>query len=432
MSRSKRNILLAVLVMYLAVVLWYTVLHRPIEMYSPQFELFWSYKKWFAGDWELGREILSNIAMFVPLGFLLTALGSKRNRSLFCILVSAILFSLLIEILQLMLVRGLFEWDDLVNNTAGALLGWGLYLAVEKTMPEQKLYVGVLAFSTVFAVICIIVFVREGGEIRSSGNNMPRSFCFQIDDAAMENGAIRLRGFIFRYGLEPSSKISLVLCSTETGKKSRLSVDYGSVREDVNTYFLCDHDYTNIGFKASGEIAADEEYEVMVQWPWTPEIATGVYLTGDKIHYASEKEFQAPACEGRELERIVGNGVLRVYQPNNHCWVYQSDQSLYWIVDHDFVFEDDGTTLIQYQLWTTQIEKLPEKRLAHENYWDNISGYFEEYELEGNFGPYRVMKRELPNTYSITAITTGYYKNGEWIWRNCFRPRYDFKNLRQG
>lgn len=32
-----------------------------------QFEPLWSYKEWIVGDFELGKEILANIAMFIPL-----------------------------------------------------------------------------------------------------------------------------------------------------------------------------------------------------------------------------------------------------------------------------------------------------------------------------------------------------------------------------
>lgn len=77
-------------------------------------------------------------------------------------------------------------------------------------------------------------------------------------------------------------------------------------------------------------------------------------------------------------------------------------------------------------MWTTQIQNLPEKRLENHHYWDNIGGYFEKYELEGDFGDYRVMKREIPTDYSVTSIVTGYYKNGEWIWKSYFRPIYEF------
>lgn len=425
MSRKKKAFLITVLFIYLAVVLWYTVLKRPTVLRSARLELFWSYRKWFAGDWELGGEILANMVMFVPLGFLVTAVGRKRKGSVLAVLFAAVLYSLVIEILQQVLIRGLLEWDDLVSNTTGAMLGWGFYLAVEKLLPDRRLPVAILSIAAAFAIVCIIVFVQGNGVIKRNGNLSPRVFCFQIDEAEMENGAVRLRGFAFRYQFEPAN-VLLLLRSTETGKKIKLTTESGIARSDVNDYFLCNYDYTDTGFVASGRFAEEEEYELMVKWPWTLAVATGVYLTGEDIHYAPEDVFISPDCVGTELESIVKNGLLRVYRPDSHCWVYQLDNSLYWIADQDFILEDDGTTKIQYQLWTTQIEKLPEKRLANKSTKDNLGGNFEEYELKGNFGAYRVMKRELPDAYSITAIVTGYYRDGSWVWKNCFRPIYVF------
>ena len=105
---------------------------------------------------------------------------------------------------------------------------------------------------------------------------------------------------------------------------------------------------------------------------------------------------------------------------------YQRNGALYWIVDEYFNFEEDGSTYIQYQLWTTQTENLPKHRLENNWLWDNIGGNFEDYEIKDDFGPYRVMKRELPKEYSITSIVTGYYKDGKWIWQEYFRPIYEF------
>ena len=55
-----------------------------------------------------------------------------------------------------------------------------------------------------------------------------------------------------------------------------------------------------------------------------------------------------------------------------------------------------------------------------------ITSADEEYELDGDYGDYRIMKRDLPTEYSITSIETGYHKNGKWIWREFFRPIYEF------
>ena len=96
-------------------------------------------------------------------------------------------------------------------------------------------------------------------------------------------------------------------------------------------------------------------------------------------------------------------------------------------LDLDIVkFFHEQYAYIQYQLWTTQPENLPEKRRAHNHRWDNIGGRFEKYEIEGDFGAYRVMKREIPTDYSVTSIMTGYRKNGKWVWKNYFRPYYVF------
>ena len=70
--------------------------------------------------------------------------------------------------------------------------------------------------------------------------------------------------------------------------------------------------------------------------------------------------------------------------------------------------------------------EFPQKRLDNNWLWDNIGGNFEDYEIQGDFGEYRVMRRELPTEYPITAIVTGYHKDGKWIWRNYFRPIYEF------
>lgn len=407
--------------------LWYTVLIRSTGYHIAQFELFWSYKRWFAGDTDLGKEILANIAMFIPFGFLMSSI-LKLSRKMVkeaVVILTAILFSLSIETLQLFLMRGLFEWDDLVSNTFGAMVGMLIHMFLNKSIKEPLLGGVVAAISLLLVAVCIGVVIRGRGALGVEADTSPRAYCFQIDDASVTDGILKLNGFAFCYD-QTVDMASLVLRPHE-GDEVQLSVDYGTERSDVNRYFYCDRDYSNCGFVATGEIE-EKEYEVMIQWqvPWTPQSSTGVFISPSGVHYMPETELTEP-LGGADLDDIVNNGVLRVYRPDYHCWVYQVGWNLYWIVDKDFHFEDDGSTYIQYQMWTTQIQNLPEKRLAHHNYWDNIGGYFEDHELEGNFGDYRVMKREIPTAYSVTSIVTGYYKNGEWIWKNYFRPIYSFE-----
>ena len=422
-NTRKRATLLIIFFIYLFTVLWYTVFKRSIAIHNAQFELFWSYRKWFAGDVDLGQEIIANIVMFIPFGFLMSALlpttpSFKGGKKAAVVIGGAILFSLIIETLQLVLMRGLFEWDDVFSNTVGAIAGLLLYNLLSRFnyVPEA---VGLL-----FVLACLAVVITGKNVGGVEADNTSRAYCFQVDSFESTGKEVTLDGFALLYE-HPGQKYDLILRDTETGKRIKL-LSTQTQRPDVNNYFLCEHDYTGSGFRASGR-AENAEYEILIRWPWSVALSTGVYVSADDIHYSPNTSFVAPDVNNApDLKDIVEEGTLRVYRPDYHCWVYQVENSLYWIVDQEFNFEDDGSTYIQYQLYTTQKDKLPQRRIDNGWFWDNIGGYFEKYEIDGDFGDYRVMKREIPTAYSVTSIVTGYYKNGEWIWKNYFRPNYSF------
>ena len=259
-----------------------------------------------------------------------------------------------------------------------------------------------------------------------NSKNLPGLLCFQVDDLLLENNCLTLKGFTFRYDYKISEpEIKLKTKNTEI----KMDVIYGIKRNDVNAFFVCKHDYSKTGFIASAVIDPDKEYEIIVSFGWLRDIPTDVYITGTNIHYVPDVAFIQPLSEGTALEPIVKNGYPRVFRSDYPFWVYQYKEALYWIADKSFCFEEDGSTYIQYQLWTTQPENLPKERLDNGWYWDNIGGNFEDYEITEmiNCGQYRVMKRDLPAAYPITSILTGYYKNGKWIWQDYFRPVYNFE-----
>lgn len=71
-------------------------------------------------------EMLMNILVFVPLGFLL-GLTFKRLKWR-GILLTGFGISLSIEIIQYFLRRGTAEVDDLIHNTIGCFIGYGIFL----------------------------------------------------------------------------------------------------------------------------------------------------------------------------------------------------------------------------------------------------------------------------------------------------------------
>ena len=129
---------------YLFVVLAATLLMRsPSEMMAGQiYPLFYAYVEALvtcsAASW---RNIIFNYCMFIPFGFLLS-LRWEKLRSAKAIFLSGFSFSLMIESLQLITRRGMFEFDDLLGNTVGALIGYGIFCLLRelKALFKKKPY----------------------------------------------------------------------------------------------------------------------------------------------------------------------------------------------------------------------------------------------------------------------------------------------------
>lgn len=81
------------------------------------------------GNMALLVQILANILLFIPLGFLLPCCFARCRRYRYTILSAAIL-SLVIELIQGIAQIGLFETDDIIHNTLGACIGAGMYAMI--------------------------------------------------------------------------------------------------------------------------------------------------------------------------------------------------------------------------------------------------------------------------------------------------------------
>ena len=73
------------------------------------------------GDGLLQENFL-NILLLLPVGFLLPGMFNRRLKW-WQGLITGIIVSSAIEICQLVLCRGLFEFDDIIHNSLGCMLG---------------------------------------------------------------------------------------------------------------------------------------------------------------------------------------------------------------------------------------------------------------------------------------------------------------------
>ncbi len=91
---------------------------------------FWTYRKQL-GMFALFTNIFGNVLGFMPYGFVLPVI-TRRMRNGFFIILSGFSISLTVEVIQLITKVGCFDIDDMILNTLGAALGYGIYAVCDK------------------------------------------------------------------------------------------------------------------------------------------------------------------------------------------------------------------------------------------------------------------------------------------------------------
>lgn len=141
--------------------------------------LFYSYRDaWNSFSETAWRNIVLNILLFVPLGFLLP-LGIRRFRKFWITYLTGLLCTVCIELLQLVLQRGIAEMDDIFNNFLGTMIGYGCFAFVrslrnvvsgKKADPLRltALQIPIIAAVLMFLGIAAVYNGQELGNLTSS------------------------------------------------------------------------------------------------------------------------------------------------------------------------------------------------------------------------------------------------------------------------
>ena len=110
MGEKKRKVLIT---LYIFFILWVTLFTREPRVARIVKGLFWEVRM---GYW---WDIVLNILLFIPLGFLLGGKGWKA-------VLYGLLLSAFIECAQYLFLLGYCEADDLLNNTIGSAVGFSI------------------------------------------------------------------------------------------------------------------------------------------------------------------------------------------------------------------------------------------------------------------------------------------------------------------
>ncbi len=125
-----KAILWAVFAGYISVVVYATILRGVGGFREWNLHLFRAWREawnnYTAKNW---ANVLLNVAMFCPMGFLLPLLG-RKFRKWYLTILTGFGSSLVIELLQLATGRGICDVDDLFANTLGTAIGFFLILTI--------------------------------------------------------------------------------------------------------------------------------------------------------------------------------------------------------------------------------------------------------------------------------------------------------------
>lgn len=185
--KNRKLFFISIFIIYLIVILIATLINRPNYSFNQRasFQLFSSYRYAIHNfDLREWRNIILNICMTIPLGILLPLIN-KKFKNWWLTYLAGLAFTTIIELTQLLTNRGIFEIDDIFNNTLGCTIGFGIYkflsyfyqkLKKKKTNIKYTAIFQIPLLLTVFSFSSIFIsyYQQELG-------NLPQSYYKIID-----------------------------------------------------------------------------------------------------------------------------------------------------------------------------------------------------------------------------------------------------------
>lgn len=391
------------LAVYLLFVLYITLFSRSSSLLrSCRLELFWSYQVWLQGNAGLGREILLNIILFVPLGFLLINVlhTFQKRRAGFLSIAICLLATVAIEAVQYFQGLGLCETDDVFNNVLGAVIGVGLYKLMVRFCPEERLH----NCKRVLACLCLLAGAAGCNMIVDdapplSPSRVVSQFDFDITKVEAVSDTLSVQGYCRAYNRDtPSYQILL------KGERT------GNLYKTVTAV-------SGENFHAVASPVPEEKLEACVQFDGYDLLPSFTYIKQNRVEYVSGRAV-FPQVKNTDLVAVAENGILKACAPDYDVYVYQFQNRLYWLIGSVI----DRRTEIIFHLHTNEPEKLPARRKKYG--FDNRgfrAGAKNEITKRMRCGKYRAFVQDIPEEYNVTAVTVGFNTGGTIQWTRCFR-----------
>lgn len=176
--KKKQILLWAVSIFYVVIVIGATFLSRmPMETYNDKLNLnlFSSYREAYHDigvvllNNVLLRNLILNIILFIPLGFLLPMYSDKLKK-MYIVVPIGLLTTLTIEFTQHFNDYGTFEIDDAFNNTLGTLIGYCIFMIFYRLKNKEN-WKKVIGYTTpIIATIALFTGMLISHKVQEFGN----------------------------------------------------------------------------------------------------------------------------------------------------------------------------------------------------------------------------------------------------------------------
>lgn len=117
------------LFLYLYIIFLYTLFQRGVDE-GYNFIPFWSYKAIYDGQLSLVVDNVMNVLLFIPAGFL--AGMAFPLTDIKYVVAGGFIISFGIEVIQYAFSKGFAEFDDVIHNTLGCVIGFGILKLIRK------------------------------------------------------------------------------------------------------------------------------------------------------------------------------------------------------------------------------------------------------------------------------------------------------------
>ena len=270
-----RLLLCAVFIIYLVVVVGATMLRYRMHSFAGGigeiYPLFYSYKEawnhFSAREW---RNIILNIMMFVPFGFLLP-LVSKKFQAFWKTYLAGFLFTFLIEMTQLLFHLGICELDDFMNNTVGAMIGYGFYrlcVFIVKKWKKQEIKALPIVYFQIPFLVTIVSFALIFGIYRMQElGNLPSGYIIRQKDVRvtteLELSSDENTALVYRTSVA-NVKDTREMAEEIFGRFG-LGIDESrtDIYEDTAIYYSEDNNRLNIWINYAGLIYSFTDYDAL-------------------------------------------------------------------------------------------------------------------------------------------------------------------------